>query len=70
MCISLKTGFVGALKTNNLKQPLKQRMMWKNCKYCGKGRPSHSEIFYISISDNNKIAVIKKCKKMGISTRR
>ena len=70
MCISLKTGFVGALKTNNLKQALKKKMMWKSCKYCGKRRPSHSEIFYISISDNNKIAVIKKCKKMGISTRR
>ena len=70
MCISLKTGFVGALKTNNLKQALKQRVMWKSCKYCGKRRPSYSEIFYISISDNNKITVIKKCKKMGISTRR
>ena len=70
MCISLKTGFVGALKTNNLKQPLKQRMMWKSYKYCGKRRPSNSEIFYISIFANNKTAVIKKCKKMGISTSR
>ena len=68
MCISLRTRFVRALKTNIFKQALKQRMMCKSFTNCGKKGQNKKQISYINISDQGKTTVKKRCKKMWIST--